>query len=169
MPAGLPLGLSEPAHRCGPDLLHAAVVRDGGTPPVQQAQRFPSRPDPFSLLPFLQIFTFLFMGGKLERIEIHALSSSDQGQAEERRGVESLKEQFATFDAAKARCFLEEDRERLLAVIETGFGDFKDFNKRVRTAFAQHRHHPSWCKHKGLGHAVKVGPPAPRGACGPAP
>ena len=77
------------------------------------------------------------MGGKLERIEIHALSSSDQGHAEERRGVDSLKEQFASFDAAKARCFLEEDRERLLAVIETGFGDFKDFNKRVRTAFAQ--------------------------------
>ena len=48
----------------------------------------------------MEIFTFLFMGGKLERIEIHALSSSDQGHAEERRGVDSLKEQFASFDAA---------------------------------------------------------------------
>eukprot|EP00964_Phaeocystis_antarctica_P097367 scaffold63493_cov69-Phaeocystis_antarctica.AAC.8 len=32
-------------------------------------------------------------------------------------------EQFATFDAAKAQCFLASDRERLLAVIEASFGE----------------------------------------------
>ena len=38
-----------------------------------------------------------------------------------------MKEQFATFDAGKARCSLASDREHLLAVIEAGFGDFHDF------------------------------------------
>eukprot|EP00964_Phaeocystis_antarctica_P120536 scaffold84269_cov64-Phaeocystis_antarctica.AAC.5 len=43
-----------------------------------------------------------------------------------------LKEQFATFDAGKAQCFLASDREHLLAVIEAGFGDFYDFNRVAR-------------------------------------
>ena len=43
-----------------------------------------------------------------------------------------LTEQFATFDAGKARCFLASDREHLLAVIEAGFGDFFDFNRAAR-------------------------------------
>jgi len=47
-----------------------------------------------------------------------------------------LKEQFATFDAGKARCFLASDREHLLAVIEAGFGDFHDFNRVARNLFA---------------------------------
>ena len=46
-----------------------------------------------------------------------------------------LKKQFATFDAAKAECFLPEDKHRLLAVVEAGFGDFKVFNQRVRSVF----------------------------------
>ena len=44
-----------------------------------------------------------------------------------------LTEQFATFDAAKAQCFLASDREHLLAVIEAGFGDFDDFNRVARS------------------------------------
>ena len=38
--------------------------------------------------------------------------------------------------ASKARCFMPSDRERLLAVIETGFGDFKPFNLLVRNYVA---------------------------------
>ena len=33
------------------------------------------------------------------------------------------------------QCFKVEDRERLLAVIEAGFGDFKEFNELVRDVF----------------------------------
>ena len=47
-----------------------------------------------------------------------------------------LKEQFATFNAGKARCFLASDREHLLAVIEAGFGDFDDFNRVARNLLA---------------------------------
>ena len=87
----------------------------------------------------MEIFTFLFMGGKLDRIEIHALSASDLRRTltDGRRSLDDLKKQFATFDAAKAQCFLPKDKHRLLAVVEAGFGDFKDFNTRVRTAFAE--------------------------------
>ena len=47
-----------------------------------------------------------------------------------------LTKEFATFDAGKAQCFLAKDRERLLAVIEAGFGDFYDFNRVARSLFA---------------------------------
>ena len=43
-----------------------------------------------------------------------------------------LTKQFASFDAGKAQCFLARDRERLLAVIEAGFGDYDDFNRVAR-------------------------------------
>ena len=45
---------------------------------------------------------------------------------------EQLREQLATFDAARAQCALEQDRERLLAVIEAGFGAAGRFNAIVR-------------------------------------
>ena len=43
---------------------------------------------------------------------------------------------FCSSTASKARCFLPSDRERLLAVIETGFGDFKPFKLLVRNYVA---------------------------------
>ena len=46
-----------------------------------------------------------------------------------------LKKQFATFDAAKAECFLPKDKHRLLAVVEAGFGDFQAFNTKMRGVF----------------------------------
>ena len=39
------------------------------------------------------------------------------------------------FDAGKSQCFLDGDRQRLLAVIETSFGTFQPFNKIVRGIF----------------------------------
>ena len=48
-----------------------------------------------------------------------------------------MKELLKHFDAAEAQCFKQEDREKLLAVIEAGFGDFQEFNLDVRNAFAQ--------------------------------
>ena len=74
------------------------------------------------------------VGGDQERVEIHLNAHPDEDQIEARR---HLKEQFATFDAAKAQCFLESDRQHLLAVIEAGFGDFYDFNRIARNLFAR--------------------------------
>jgi len=73
------------------------------------------------------------VGGDQRRVEIHLIARPDDDQTEARR---LLLEQFATFDAGKARCFLASDREHLLAVIEAGFGDFYDFNRVARSLLA---------------------------------
>ena len=70
------------------------------------------------------------VGGALGRVEIHLIAHPDDDQREARR---RLTEQFASFDAAKAQCFLAKDREQLRAVIEAGFGDFDDFNRIARS------------------------------------
>ena len=77
------------------------------------------------------------MGGDQERVEIHLIAHPDDDQMETRR---LLTEQFATFDAGKAKCFLASDREHLLAVIEASFGDFYDFNRVARNLFASRLH-----------------------------
>jgi hypothetical protein len=77
------------------------------------------------------------VGGDQERVEIHLIAHPDDDQAEARR---LLTEQFASFDAGKARCFLAGDRERLLAVIEAGFGDFYAFNRVARNLLVSRLH-----------------------------
>ena len=77
------------------------------------------------------------VGGDQERVEIHLIAHPDDDQTEARR---LLTEQFSTFDAGKARCFLASDREHLLAVIEAGFGDFDDFNRVARNILANRLH-----------------------------
>eukprot|EP00964_Phaeocystis_antarctica_P088307 scaffold56194_cov73-Phaeocystis_antarctica.AAC.2 len=77
------------------------------------------------------------VGGAQERVEIHLIAHPDDDQTEARR---LLTEQFATFDAGKAQCFLASDREHLLAVIEAGFGDFYDFNLVARNLLASRLH-----------------------------
>ena len=80
------------------------------------------------------------VGGDQERVEIHLIAHPDYGETESRL---LLTEQFATFNAGKAKCFLASDREHLLAVIETGFGDFDDFNRVARNLFASRVHRMS--------------------------
>ena len=70
------------------------------------------------------------VGGDQERVEIHLITHLDDDQTKARR---LLMEQFATFNAGKAQCFLASDREHLLAVVEAGFGDFFDFNRVARS------------------------------------
>ena len=71
----------------------------------------------------IEVFTFLKMGGTRERIRIYELGGFDARAALQR------------FDAAKARCALSRDRQRLLAVVEAGFGDVHPFNEQVRSVF----------------------------------
>ena len=77
------------------------------------------------------------VGGAQERVEIYLNAHPKKDQTESRM---LLTEQFATFDAGKARCFLASDREHLLAVIEAGFGDFYDFNRVARNLLASRLH-----------------------------
>ena len=80
----------------------------------------------------MEIFTFMRMGGTRERIEVNMIMHKDKDPAEAKK---ELKKQFATFDAAKAECFLPKDKHRLLAIVEAGFGDFEEFNKLMRGVF----------------------------------
>lgn len=71
----------------------------------------------------MELFTFLQMGGELHRVSALALPGRDVHTA------------LATFDASKAMCFKPDDRERLLGIIESAFGDFSSFNAKVRAIF----------------------------------
>ena len=75
-------------------------------------------------------------GGAQERVEIYLIGHPDLSLRSQIESRCLLTEQFATFDAGKARCFLASDREHLLAVIEASFGDFRDFNRVARNLFA---------------------------------
>jgi hypothetical protein len=67
------------------------------------------------------------MGGALNHMVVRPLELGD----------ESLEGSLLRFDARKAQCFLEKDREKLLAVVEASFGTFGPFNKIARSFFAE--------------------------------
>ena len=48
-----------------------------------------------------------------------------------------LYKKLATFDAGKALCYLEGDRQRLLAIIEASYGDCRDFNAAAQDLFTE--------------------------------
>lgn len=60
------------------------------------------------------------MGGSRDRISLSQIGDASAGIA------------LSVFDAAKAQCYLPQDRQKLLAVIEAGFGDLVPFNRVVR-------------------------------------
>ena len=87
----------------------------------------------------LELFTFLAMGGTLDRITVvPVLAQSDVNQQSGcmEAMMERFREQMAQFDASDAQCFKPEERERLLGVIESGFGSLGGFNALVRNMFA---------------------------------
>ena len=65
------------------------------------------------------------MGGQHDDIRVFLL---DDATADLTTGL-------AHFDAGKAKCYLDKDRQGLLAVIESSFGTFAPFNKLVRGIF----------------------------------
>ena len=73
----------------------------------------------------MELFVFLRMGGRRDDIAVRLLEGGD-----------ALVRQLARFDASKAQCFLNRDRQRLLAVIESSFGTCQPFNKLVRAVFS---------------------------------
>ena len=58
----------------------------------------------------MEVYTFVKMGGASERIALKQISAD---------ALEAL----SRFDASRARCFHAKDRDKLLAVIEAGFGN----------------------------------------------
>ena len=69
----------------------------------------------------MELFTFLKMGGGPARMKLLPLATAVD---------------MCEFDVESASCFLDEDRQRLLSVIEVGFGDFSSFNTAIRKTFS---------------------------------
>lgn len=67
----------------------------------------------------LELFTFLRSGGTLDQIDVRVLDKD--GQA-------SLRQ----IDIRRAECFLYRDKHALLAVVESAYGSFGNFNDACR-------------------------------------
>ena len=68
------------------------------------------------------------MSGTAEQLTFYELGDTEAHN--------SPKAALASFDTAHAQCYLQRDRQHLLAVIESGFGDLKPFDKLVRGVFS---------------------------------
>ena len=74
----------------------------------------------------MELFTFVKMNaGRSDAIIITLLDDTPE-----------LLRSLDRFDAGKSRCFLDIDRQKLLAVIEASFGTFAPFNRLVRGILA---------------------------------
>ena len=71
------------------------------------------------LWPAMEVFTFVRMGGALERVEITPLDTADDLG-------------FETFAVENAKCFDDNDKAKLLTAIEAAFGAYAPFNALVR-------------------------------------
>ena len=82
----------------------------------------------------MELFVFVRMGGKKNDIIVKLLDE-EAGKASDRKA--DMRARLVKFDASRSRCFLDRDRQRLLAVIEASFGTFAPFNSLVRNIFAE--------------------------------
>ena len=98
----------------------------------------------------MELFVFVRMGGQRSDIVVKLLED----------GSADLPARLCKFDAGKAKCFLDRDRQRLLAVIESSFGTFEPFNKIVRGIFARQLFESKQLGHGFAVHDDRVEPPA---------
>jgi len=78
----------------------------------------------------MELFTFVRMGGEFDRIAVVPLHSD---------ASDDLKDVLKGFDASTAQCYDPADRQHLLAIIESGFGNFTAFNAIVKSIFKVRR------------------------------
>jgi tRNA U34 5-methylaminomethyl-2-thiouridine-forming methyltransferase MnmC len=72
----------------------------------------------------MEMFIYTRMTDEHEKIAVKLLSEEA-----------SLEDDLRRFDAARAKCFLDRDRQKLLAIVETSFGTIAPFNALVRGIF----------------------------------
>ena len=110
----------------GPTYASRSVVRCR-LPAQRPRASTPSHPPASRHRCVVELFVFLKMGGERERIRVMELGGVDVRVALNR------------FRAQEAKCFLKEDQERLLAVVESGFGSLQPFNILIRSIFIDAR------------------------------
>merc|ERR1712083_1215056 len=73
------------------------------------------------------------MGGTVDRILLVPLVR----EGHEDEDADMISQAFETFDANKCECFNPDDKERMLNIINTAFGDMDRFNDEVRAIFEE--------------------------------
>eukprot|EP00429_Kryptoperidinium_foliaceum_P005659 CAMPEP_0176027434 /NCGR_PEP_ID=MMETSP0120_2-20121206/13453_1 /TAXON_ID=160619 /ORGANISM="Kryptoperidinium foliaceum, Strain CCMP 1326" /LENGTH=532 /DNA_ID=CAMNT_0017360639 /DNA_START=13 /DNA_END=1611 /DNA_ORIENTATION=- len=79
----------------------------------------------------LELFTFVHMGGALERIKIHRLTRRGQTAGD----LNDISNSFTDFDVGRCDCYHLADKERMLSIVRAAFGDLELFNEAVREMF----------------------------------
>ena len=95
----------------------------------------------------MEIFTFVYMGGSVERVTFvpltQQLQTTESGKVDRTSSGErqlqrdELLKAFSTFDASQAQCSNPEDLDRLLGIIETACGSLDAFSLIMRKTFEQ--------------------------------
>ena len=86
------------------------------------------------------------MGGEPERIRVMELGGKN----------EDVRVALNRFDAATAKCYREGDRQRLLAVVEAGFGDLHAFDEMVHGLFTEGAAKKAMLKEQGKAGAEEM-------------
>merc|ERR1712187_770755 len=79
----------------------------------------------------VELFTYVHMGGSICSIEFEPVLR----RGHENEDLRSIAATFEAFDAQQCTCFLTEDKDRMLDIICSAYGDLRDFNKAVREIF----------------------------------
>lgn len=81
----------------------------------------------------IEVFTFLRLGSGYDHLILLPIECDQDGGRE--AAELQVFEGFRTFDVRRAMCFHEAERQHLLSVVESGFGDLEVFNSMVRHLF----------------------------------
>ena len=121
----------------------------------------------------MEIFCFVTMGGSPENIKVLALKDNGlspelaaAGPADSRLRsarmsvTSSFRKDLRQFRLDDARCMLEDDRDRMLGVIESAFGDHVHFNTLVHELFTTHQRRT--CNQMSDGHDPSSSPDSAR-------
>lgn len=84
----------------------------------------------------VELYVFLEMGGAESHLQLLILAA-------EARSMMAVHHEVDNFDAASATCHSEEDKERLLDVVEAGFGGLDHFSQAVRDILKSSGDRPS--------------------------
>jgi len=81
----------------------------------------------------IELFTFVHIGRKVEELKFEPVLREGQEQED----LMQVANSFLNFDAEQCTCFLKEDKDRMLSIIRTAFGDIQNFNSEVQGIFRQ--------------------------------
>ena len=83
----------------------------------------------------LELFVFIQMGGSVENIQLQFIPPDETSDPECKKfstPLEYFEDRFENFDVTNAQCYDPLQKDRLLSVVEAGFGGLQGFNDALR-------------------------------------